>query len=131
MQSPIIDGMRVHHNARPRTGLGGKPPCDRMGLVIEGDNKRVTLIQSAERARMERRVKMMRRNSSKKAGIATKPQRVKKPANVGHVKHLEHRRAPGRLRAKSRAATKCPFHYRSSSAKTEPDCQPIPAWMER
>lgn len=51
--SPIIEGMRTHYNTKPHMGLGGMSPYDRMGIIIEGDNKWVTLIQNAEKFRIE------------------------------------------------------------------------------
>lgn len=34
--SPVIDGMRIHHNAGPHMGMEGTLPCDRMGMIIGG-----------------------------------------------------------------------------------------------
>ena len=58
--SPVIDGMRIHHNTRPHMGLDGISPCDRIGMITEGDNKWVTLIQNAEKRRIERRAEKRR-----------------------------------------------------------------------
>lgn len=33
--SPIIDGMRIHHNTKPHMDPGGKSPCERIGRVNE------------------------------------------------------------------------------------------------
>ena len=76
--SAVIDGMRIHHNTRPHTGLGGKSPYDRMGIIIEGDNKWVTLIQNAAMARVESKTKKMRQNASKNCRNSRKAQKVKK-----------------------------------------------------
>lgn len=87
--SPIIDGMWIHHNTRPCIGLDGKSPCDRVGLVIKGDNKWVALIQNAEKARIESRAKMMRCNGDKKSGNLYKAPKGEKPTNTGHDKYPE------------------------------------------
>ena len=63
---------------RPHTGLGGKSPYDRMGIIIEGDNKWVTLIQNAAMARVESKTKKMRQNASKNCRNSRKAQKVKK-----------------------------------------------------
>ena len=49
----VIDDMRIHHNAGPHMGLEGKSPYDRMGIIIKGDNKWVTLIQNAAKRRQK------------------------------------------------------------------------------
>lgn len=75
--SPVIEGMRIHHNTRPHTGLGGISPCDRIGMVVEGDNKWVTLIQNAERRRIENRAKRRRPTKARKRGTRKSPMRRK------------------------------------------------------
>ena len=70
--SPVVDGMRIHHNTRPHTGLGGMSPFDRVGIVIEGDNKWVTLIQNAEKSRIDKHAKN-KRAATKKRKTATTP----------------------------------------------------------
>jgi transposase-like protein len=46
--SPIITGMRLHHNfIRTHQGLNGKTPSQVCGIEINGDNKWITLIQNA------------------------------------------------------------------------------------
>jgi transposase-like protein len=47
--SPIITGMRIHHNfIRSHMGLNGKTPSEACGIKIGGNNKWITLIQNAE-----------------------------------------------------------------------------------
>ena len=76
--SPVIDGMRIHHNTKSHMGLGGKSPCDRIGMIIEGDNKWVTLIQNAAKARIENKAKRTQRSGGKKRRNPRKPQKEKK-----------------------------------------------------
>lgn len=46
--TPILKGMQVYHNyIKPHEGLKGKTPADACGIVINGDNKWMTLIQNA------------------------------------------------------------------------------------
>jgi len=48
--SPIITGMRIHHNfIRSHMGLDGKTPAEACGIKIEGNNKWITLIQNASK----------------------------------------------------------------------------------
>ncbi len=50
--SPILKGMQIHHNfVRPHMGLEGKTPAEAAGITVEGDNKWLTIIQNAERAK--------------------------------------------------------------------------------
>ena len=77
--SPIIDGMRIHHNTRPQSGLNGISPYDRMGIVIKGDNKWVTLIQNAEKLRIDKLAKNKRNGIKKRNRNSTKTSTTKKP----------------------------------------------------
>lgn len=77
--SPVIEGMRIHHNTRSHMGLGGISPCDRIGIIIEGDNKWVTLIQNAEKTRIERRGEKTRKRSKTRGQNAQKGTRQRKP----------------------------------------------------
>ena len=46
--SATIRGFRLHHNCvKPHMGLDGDTPADRAGIIIEGPNKWLTLIQNA------------------------------------------------------------------------------------
>jgi hypothetical protein len=41
-------GMQIHHNfIRPHMALGGKIPSQVAGVIIEGENKCLTMIQNA------------------------------------------------------------------------------------
>jgi len=49
--SPAIAGIQLYHNyIRPHMGLNNETPADRAGIIINGDNKWLTLIQNASRA---------------------------------------------------------------------------------
>ena len=46
--SPILKGYQLYHNyVRPHEALKGKTPADACGIVVEGDDKWMTLIQNA------------------------------------------------------------------------------------
>ena len=81
--SPVIEGMRIHHNTKSHMGLGGISPCDRIGIIIEGDNKWVTLIQNAEKMRIDERAKKARMRAKRRpcttraAAVRKKPQKVR------------------------------------------------------
>jgi putative transposase len=48
--SALIEDSPVFHNfIREHGGLDGKTPAEAARLIVEGDNKRVTLIQNASR----------------------------------------------------------------------------------
>jgi transposase-like protein len=49
--SPILKGLQIFHNHfRPHMALEGRTPGEAAGIVIEGENKWITLIQNATRA---------------------------------------------------------------------------------
>ncbi len=51
--SPILTGMQIHHNfIRPHMGLEGRTPAEAAGIVVEGENKWLTLIQNAQVTRV-------------------------------------------------------------------------------
>ena len=46
--TPILKGMQVYHNfIKPHEGLGGKTPAEACGIIVNGENKWMTLIQNA------------------------------------------------------------------------------------
>ena len=46
--TPILKGMQVYHNfIKPHEGLDGKTPAEACGIVVNGENKWMTLIQNA------------------------------------------------------------------------------------
>ena len=46
--TPIISGYKIFHNyVRPHMGLNGQTPAEASGIKIEGENKRLTLIENA------------------------------------------------------------------------------------
>jgi transposase-like protein len=48
----IIDGMQVYHNfIKPHEGLDGMTPAEACGIVVNGENKWMTLIQNAASAK--------------------------------------------------------------------------------
>ena len=56
---------------------------------IKGDNKWVTLVQNAARARIKSKAKRAQRSGCKSAETHTSPKKRKKPEKAGHVKHPE------------------------------------------
>ena len=68
--------------SRPPAGEGGgegKSPCDRMGMIIEGDNKWVALIQNAARACIESKAKRAQRCGGNSVETHTSPKKRKSP----------------------------------------------------
>lgn len=50
--TPILTGLQIFHNyIRPHEGLQGRRPSELAGIQVEGENKWLTLIQNARRAR--------------------------------------------------------------------------------
>jgi putative transposase len=48
MYTPILTGYQIYHNyLRRHEGLNDKTPADASGIKIEGENKRITLIENA------------------------------------------------------------------------------------
>jgi putative transposase len=46
----ILKGYQIFHNyVRPHESLDGKTPADLAGIMVEGENKWLTLIQNASR----------------------------------------------------------------------------------
>jgi len=46
--TPILRGMQIYHNyVRPHMALKGKTPADAAGIIIEGENKWLTIIPNA------------------------------------------------------------------------------------
>lgn len=50
--TPILEGMQVYHNfIKPHEGLDGLTPAEACGIVVNGENKWMTLIQNAAMAK--------------------------------------------------------------------------------
>ncbi len=48
----ILSGMQIYHNyVRPHMALDGKTPSEMAGIIVNGQNKWITLIQNAEKNR--------------------------------------------------------------------------------
>ena len=46
--TPIVDGNRIYYNfIKPHESLDGKTPSEEAGIIIEGDNKWLTLMRNA------------------------------------------------------------------------------------
>jgi hypothetical protein len=55
--SPMIEGFPIFHNfIREHEGLGGKTPSEAAGIVVQGPNKWLTLIQNASEKKREGKV---------------------------------------------------------------------------
>jgi transposase-like protein len=53
--TPILAGMQIFHNyVRPHMALDGQTPADKAGILVKGENKWITLIQNANRARQSK-----------------------------------------------------------------------------
>ncbi len=53
--SPVIAGMQLYHNFfRPHMGLKGKTPAEAAGIVVEGENPWITVIQNAAKSKLPR-----------------------------------------------------------------------------
>lgn len=51
-ETPILQGMQIYHNfIRPHEGLDGKTPAEACGIELKGENKWITLIQNASKAK--------------------------------------------------------------------------------
>ncbi len=51
-RTPILEGMQVYYNfVRPHMALNGKTPSEACGIKVEGENKWLTLIQNASKAK--------------------------------------------------------------------------------
>jgi transposase-like protein len=52
VDTKILPGMQIYHNyVRPHEALDGKTPAEACGIVVEGENKWLTLIQNAAAAK--------------------------------------------------------------------------------
>lgn len=52
--SPVLTMMQINHNfIRPHMGLQGSTPAEVAGVRIEGQNKWLTIIQNAAKAKTE------------------------------------------------------------------------------
>ncbi|MDD1689791.1 MAG: DDE-type integrase/transposase/recombinase [Methanoregula sp.] len=51
VDTKVLTGMQIYHNyIRPHEALDGKTPAEACGIVVEGENKWITLIQNAATA---------------------------------------------------------------------------------
>ncbi|HZW84473.1 MAG TPA: DDE-type integrase/transposase/recombinase [Nitrososphaerales archaeon] len=49
-ETPILKGLQIYHNfVRPHQALKGKTPADLAGIIVQGENKWLTLIQNASK----------------------------------------------------------------------------------
>lgn len=52
--SPLVNGYQIFHNYfRPHMALGGKTPAEKCGIIINGENKWITMIQNASKKQLE------------------------------------------------------------------------------
>lgn len=52
--SPLIEGYQIFHNyVRPHMALEGKTPADKAGIMVQGENKWLTLIQNASKVKSQ------------------------------------------------------------------------------
>jgi len=50
--TPILAGMQIFHNyIRPHQALKGKTPAEVAGIMVNGENKWITIIQNASKAK--------------------------------------------------------------------------------
>jgi putative transposase len=50
----VLPGYQIYHNYfRPHEALDGKTPAEKCGIVIEGENKWITVIQNARKEQNE------------------------------------------------------------------------------
>lgn len=50
--SPILKGLQIYHNfIREHEELEGKTPTEASGIIVDGENKWVTIIQNAQKLR--------------------------------------------------------------------------------
>ena len=50
MNTSVLPGYQMYHNYfRPHEGIGNATPAEKCGVKIEGENKRVTLIENASK----------------------------------------------------------------------------------
>jgi putative transposase len=52
VDTPILKGYQIYHNyMRPHESIDGETPAERCGIKIQGDNKWLTIIQNASKAK--------------------------------------------------------------------------------